>query len=355
MNEPMNESWMIEACQRIQGIEDLDTLEAVRLEFLGKTGIIPLSMKNMARLNPSEKKEAGVFWNQAKNAISQAIHQQKSALDALALEKKLRSEQEDLTLPIHQSLGSVHPLSHTFYEVTKILKTMGFSLAQGPHIEEDFYNFGALNIPENHPARQDQDTFYITHKGVRHVLRTHTSPVQIRSMIGEGVPLQILAPGRVFRSDYDATHTPNFHQVEGLYIGEGIHMGHLKYTIESFLKAFFEEENLKLRFRPAHFPFTEPSAEVDIACDRSGSELILGQGEEWLEVLGCGMVHPQVLRNCQIDPSQYQGFAFGMGIERLTMLKYGIKDLRAFYEPQREWLEHYGFSFIRGLSGEWRS
>jgi phenylalanyl-tRNA synthetase alpha chain len=254
-----------------------------------------------------------------------------------------------VTLPVEiGGEGRVHPISQTTDELTAIFGEMGFRVAEGPHIEDDFYNFTALNIPPEHPARQEMDTFYLTEKrdGSRKVLRTHTSPVQIRTMLAEKPPIRIIVPGRTFRSDHDATHSPMFHQVEGLVIDRSTHMGHLKGCLIEFCRAFFEMDDLPVRFRPSYFPFTEPSAEVDIGCSREGGGLKIGAGGDWLEILGSGMVHPKVLENCNIDPTIYQGFAFGMGIERIAMLKYGIPDLRAFYDSDLRWLRHYGFQAL---------
>jgi len=269
------------------------------------------------------------------------------------LQERLEKEKIDVTLPPRpQPCGTIHPISQALYEMIAIFKNMGFSVAEGPDIEDDFYNFTALNIPPEHPARQDHDTFYLppVEEGAeRRVLRTHTSPVQIRTMLAKKPPLRIIAPGRTYRSDYDATHTPTFHQIEGLYVAENVHMGHLKACLQTFLREMFNQPTLPLRFRPGYFPFTEPSAEVDIACYRKEGQLIVGPGQDWLEILGCGMIHPKVLENCGIDSTKYQGFAFGMGIERVAMLKYGIPDLRSFYEADIRWLRHYGFSPFEAL------
>jgi len=291
-------------------------------------------------------------------AVADAIEARKTELADTELDSRLMDERVDVTLPVRpQSSGRIHPISQTIDEVVAIFGEMGFVVAEGPDIEEDWYNFTSLNIPPEHPARQEQDTFYLPERpdGSRMLLRTHTSPVQIRHMQTTKPPIRIIVPGRTFRADYDATHTPMFHQVEGLVIDESTHMGHLKGTLIEFCRAFFQVDDLPVRFRPSYFPFTEPSAEVDIGCSRKGGELKIGAGDDWLEILGCGMVHPKVLENCGIDSTRYQGYAFGMGIERIAMLKYGIPDLRTFFESDLRWLRHYGFvpleapSLVRGL------
>ncbi|WP_119301616.1 phenylalanine--tRNA ligase subunit alpha [Dongia deserti] len=327
----------------------LDQLESLRVEALGKKGEVTGLMKTLGSLSPEERKQAGQSLNQLKDALTEAIDSRKAALEEQALNQRLKSETLDLTLPARpEQEGRLHPISQTIDEIVAIFGEMGFVVAEGPDIEDDFKNFTALNIPPDHPARQMQDTFYLPPKPGQKpeealVLRTHTSPVQIRTMLSQKPPIRVICPGRTYRSDSDMTHTPMFHQVEGLVVDETTHMGHLKGCLIDFVRAFFGIEDLPVRFRNSFFPFTEPSAEVDIGCDRSGGELKLGQGKDWLEILGCGMVHPKVLSNCGIDPAKYQGFAFGMGIERIAMLKYGIPDLRTFFDADLRWLKHYGF------------
>ena len=290
----------------------------------------------------------GAKINEIKNQITNLIDLKKKELEEKFLNEKIENESLDITLPIReQKQGKVHPISQVIEEVTAIFGDMGFVLVEGPDIENDYNNFTALNIPEEHPARQMHDTFYLPdHGNEKVVLRTHTSPVQIRVMKSGKPPYRVIIPGRTYRSDSDMTHSPMFHQIEGLYIDKNINMGHLKFCVTEFLKAFFNIANLPVRFRPSFFPFTEPSAEVDIGCKKGGGELKIGEGSDWLEIMGCGMVHPNVLKNCGIDPEEYSGFAFGMGVERIAMLKYGIPDLRTFFESDIRWLKHYGFSAI---------
>ena len=337
----------------IQETTDVSALEGLRIRLLGKQGDLSQEMKKLGALDPEERKKRGAALNLLKEELVQALEKQHCLLKKEALALRLSSEKIDLSLPVRPSLkGFFHPLSETLFEIIDFFKAMGFSVAEGPHIEQDYYNFDALNIPQEHPARQEHDTFYMPpdSKGQKRVLRTHTSPVQIRTLLTHKPPLRIIAPGRVFRSDYDHTHTPNFHQVEGLMIGRTIHMGHLKYCLQEFCRYMFGIADLPIRFRPSYFPFTEPSAEVDIGCSyQRGEALVLGKGEDWLEILGCGMVHPAVLRKCDINPDEFQGFAFGMGVERIAMLKHGIHDLRAFYESDMRWLSHYGFSIVDSL------
>ncbi len=326
-----------------------DALEALRVDALGKKGRITALMKGLGGMDAEARKTAGQALNALKTEISDAIEARKADLKAGELEAKLAGERIDVTLsPRPEADGRIHPISQTVEEVIAILGEMGLAVAEGPDIEDDWHNFTALNIPPDHPARQEHDTFYLPGEkdGERMVLRTHTSPVQIRTMQNGKPPFRIIAPGRTYRCDYDATHSPMFHQVEGLVIDEGIHMGHLKGCLIEFCRAFFGVDDLPVRFRPSYFPFTEPSAEVDIGCTREGGQLRIGHGDDWLEILGCGMVNPKVLENCGVDPNIYQGFAFGMGIERLAMLKYGIPDLRTFYESDLRWLRHYGFSAL---------
>lgn len=334
---------------RISEASDEAAIEALRVSALGKKGEIALMMRELGRMTPEERKTAGPAFNALRDEVNAAITARKSALADAALEERLRAEWLDVTLsPRPAAEGTIHPISQVMDELTAIFADMGFSVAEGPHIETDWYNFDALNIPPEHPARTEMDTFYMAPKpdGTRNVLRTHTSPVQIRHMEAHGAPCRIIAPGRVYRSDYDQTHTPMFHQVEGLAIDRAITMANLKWTLEEFCRAFFELDKVELRFRASHFPFTEPSAEVDIRCSWKDGQLRLGEGDDWLEILGSGMVHPKVLENCGVDPEQWQGFAFGMGIDRIAMLKYGIPDLRAFFESDLRWLRHYGFAAL---------
>ena len=326
----------------------------MRLRALGRAGIITERLKGLGAAPPEERRALGQGLNAVKDAVAEAIAARKDLLESAGLDARLATETIDVTLPPRPELsGHIHPISQTIDEMLAIFCEMGFSVAEGPHIETDFNNFTALNIPADHPARQEHDTFYLPEKedGSRLVLRTHTSPVQIRTMIDMTPPIRIIVPGRTFRADYDATHSPMFHQIEGLVVDETTHMGHLKGCLIEFCRAFFGIDDLPARFRPSYFPFTEPSAEMDIGCSRSGGGLTIGRSEEsgagdWLEILGCGMVHPRVLENCGIDSSRYQGFAFGLGIERAAMLKYGIPDLRTFYESDLRWLRHYGFSAL---------
>jgi phenylalanyl-tRNA synthetase alpha chain len=321
-------------------------LEQVRVAALGRKGEITERMKGLGALDADARKAAGQALNRLKDEIAAAIEASAARLAEQELERRLARERIDVTLPARaDTVGRIHPITQTVDEIVAIFGEMGFRVAEGPHIEDDFHNFTALNIPPDHPARQEHDTFYLgaAADGSRKVLRTHTSPVQVRTMLGQTPPIRIIVPGRTFRYDSDATHSPMFHQVEGLVIDESSHMGHLKGCLIEFCRAFFGIDDLPLRFRPSYFPFTEPSAEVDIGCRRSGGELVLGNHGDWLEILGCGMVHPKVLRNCGVDPARYQGFAFGMGIERIAMLKHGIADLRTMYESDLRWLRHYGF------------
>ena len=323
-----------------------EALEEVRVGYLGRRGRLTQLMRGLAALAPDARRAAGAALNAAKDEIAAALTAAALRLGRAAQAERLAAERADITLPVpHGGAGRIHPISQTIDEIVAIFGEMGFVVAEGPHIEDDFYNFTALNIPPEHPARQEHDTFYLPERadGSRLVLRTHTSPVQIRTMQVQAPPLRIIVPGRTFRCDHDATHSPMFHQVEGLVIDRSTHMGHLKGCLIEFCRAFFNVGDLPVRFRPSYFPFTEPSAEVDIGCSRRGGELRIGAGGDWLEILGSGMVHPQVLRNCGIDPDVYQGFAFGMGIERVAMLKYGIADLRLFYDSDLRWLRHYGF------------
>jgi phenylalanyl-tRNA synthetase alpha chain len=339
-----------EIVKSVAEASDEAALEALRVSALGKRGAISERMKALGAMAPEERKEAGAALNLIKERVSEAIAKRKAALREQGLEARLISEKIDVTLPARpERQGTIHPVSQVWEEVVQIWGDLGFQVAEGPHIEDDFYNFTALNMPPEHPARQEHDTFYFNEKpdGSRMVLRTHTSPVQIRTMLSEKPPIRIIAPGRTFRCDSDMTHTPMFHQIEGLAIDETTHMGHLKWVLAEFCKAFFEVDDVKMRFRASHFPFTEPSMEVDINCSWEGGQVKIGVGDSWLEILGSGMVHPNVIRHGGLDPEKYQGWAFGMGLDRIAMLKYGIPDLRAFFEADLRWLKHYGFRALR--------
>ena len=330
----------------VQQAASLDALDAIRVAALGKKGSISGLMSSLGAMAPEARKEAGARFNVVKDEVAAALAVRKEQLEAQALDEKLARETVDVTLSARpERTGRVHPIPQVMEEIITIFAQMGFKVAEGPDIEDDFHNFTALNIPPEHPARQMHDTFYFDERddGSRHLLRTHTSPVQIRTMLHSQPPIRIIAPGRTYRCDSDMTHTPMFHQIEGLVIDEATHMGHLKGCLTEFVRAFFQVDDVPVRFRPSFFPFTEPSAEVDIGCSREGGELKIGKGAGWLEILGCGMVHPNVLRSCNIDPDKYQGFAFGLGVERVAMLKYGIPDLRTFFDADIRWLEHYGF------------
>lgn len=345
-----------EVLTAINGASDLAALDGIRVAELGKKGRVSGLMKTLGGMDPEERKEMGPKLNALKNRLGDAIDARKTTLEDAELDARLASEKADLTLPPRPyRTGTLHPVMQVFEEIEEIFGAMGFAVAEGPDIEDDFHNFTALNFPIGHPAREDHDTFFMTPdaEGERKVLRTHTSPVQIRTMMSQEPPIRVIIPGRVYRNDWDATHTPMFHQVEGLVIDKVSHMGHLKGCLTDFARAFFEVDEVETRFRPHFFPFTEPSAEMDVKCDRSGGTVKVGQGEDWLEVLGSGMVHPNVLRNCGLDPNEYQGFAFGMGVDRLAMLKYGMPDLRPYFESDVRWLSHYGFTpwLLPSLSG----
>jgi len=336
---------------QIAGAADEAALEAVRLAALGKKGEVSLMMRGLGQMTPEQRQSAGPALNALKDELLAALAARKAALGDAALAERLAAEWLDVTLPARpRAQGSVHPVSQVTDEVIAIFAAMGFGVKEGPQIEDDWHNFDALNIPPEHPARTEMDTFYMGRAPGDdrrpNVLRTHTSPVQIRGMLAEGAPCRFICPGRVYRCDYDQTHTPMFHQVEGLAIDRDISMANLKWVLEEFCRRFFEVEGVELRFRASHFPFTEPSAEVDIRCSWAGGQLKLGEGDSWLEILGSGMVHPHVLRSGGIDPEQWQGFAFGMGIDRIAMLKYGIPDLRAFFDSDLRWLRHYGFGAL---------
>ncbi len=346
-----------DARARIDAAADLAALEALRVEYLGKQGSVSALLKTLGAMSPDERLEKGPQIQGLRQAVSDALGARKAAMEAAELEARLASETVDLTLPAREApAGSVHPVSQVMDELAEIFADLGFSVATGPEIEDDWYNFTALNMPESHPARAMHDTFYFpadeeSPADGRMLLRTHTSPVQIRSMMALGAPLRIIAPGRVYRSDSDATHTPMFHQVEGLVIDRDIHLGHLKWTLETFLGAFFEREDIVLRLRPSYFPFTEPSVEVDVGFALENGKRVLGgsgdaPGHAWMELLGSGMVNRRVIEMAGLDPDEWQGFAFGVGVDRLAMLKYGMDDLRAFFDGDVRWLRHYGFSFL---------
>lgn len=332
----------------IAGAQDEATLEQLRIAALGKAGSISALLKTLGAMTPDERKEKGPLINGLRDRVQSALSARKDALGEAALEARLAAETIDVTLPVREgpeARGRIHPISQVIDEITAIFGDMGFSVAEGPDIETDDLNFTKLNFPVGHPAREMHDTFFFAPdaNGERKLLRTHTSPVQVRTMMSQEPPIRVIIPGRTYRMDSDQTHTPMFHQVEGLVIDKKTHMGHMKWVLEEFCKAFFEIDAVKMRFRPSFFPFTEPSVEVDIQCSRKGGEIRFGEGEDWLEILGCGMVHPNVLRNCGLDPEVYQGFAWGMGIDRIAMLKYGMPDLRPFFEADVRWLQHYGF------------
>jgi phenylalanyl-tRNA synthetase alpha chain len=327
---------------------DEAALEAVRVSALGKKGTVSALLATLGMMSPEERRTQGPLINGLKDRVGEAISARRSALKDAALNQRLNTETIDVTLPVRESpadAGRIHPISQVIDELTAIFADMGFAIAEGPDIETDDYNFTKLNFSEGHPARDMHDTFFFNPKpdGSRLLLRTQTSPVQIRTMLSAAPPIRVIIPGRTYRCDFDQTHTPMFHQVEGLVIDKGSHLGHLKWILEEFCKAFFEVDQVKMRFRPSYFPFTEPSLEVDIQCRRDKGEIRFGEGEDWLEILGCGMVHPNVLKNCGLDPDEYQGFAWGLGIDRIAMLKYGMPDLRPFFEADVRWLSHYGF------------
>ncbi|MDR7124374.1 phenylalanyl-tRNA synthetase alpha chain [Pseudorhodobacter sp. 4114] len=337
--------------EAVAGAASEAALEEVRLAALGKKGEISALMATLGKMDPDQRKAAGAAMNLLRDEIDAALRARKAGLADAALDARLRSEWLDVTLPGRpRPRGTIHPVSQVMEELTAIFADMGFSVAEGPQVESDWYNFDALNIPPEHPARQEHDTFFM-HRAAGdnrppHVLRTHTSPVQIRAMTEQGAPIRVIAPGRVYRMDMDQTHTPMFHQVEGLAIDRDISMANLKWTLEEFCRAFFEVDRVELRFRASHFPFTEPSAEVDIRYSVVGGQLRIGEGDKWMEILGSGMVHPKVLAAAGVNPDEWQGFAFGLGIDRIAMLKYGIPDLRAFFESDLRWLRHYGFAAL---------
>lgn len=334
---------------KLKSVSNILDLNNIKSEFLGKKGAISEMMKGMRDLSIEEKKIFGKTANELKKFISEKLEEKKDNIESEELKKKLESEYLDITLPVRDGeSGKIHPVSKVAHEMYEILSDMGFDIATGPQLEDDFHCFSALNIPADHPARQMQDTFYMPDKenGEKMVLRTHTSSVQIRYMENNKPPFKFMSPGRVYRYDYDATHTPMFHQMEALYIDKNINMGHLKGCLLEFFKRFFNNDELKINLRPSHFPFTEPSAEVDVSYFKKDGQIVIGNGDKWLEVLGCGMVHPNVLKSVGVDPEEYQGFAFGMGIERMGMLKYGINDLRKMFDGDMRFLKHYGFKFF---------
>ena len=340
----------------LSGKLSLPEVNQIKSDLFGKSGIISLEFKNIGQINESEKKKFASDLNEIKNILQHKIESKTNEIQELEINKKLNEEKIDVTLPSRPYLrGKIHPVSQTIDEISSIFSEIGFSVEEGPDVENEYNNFTALNTPDNHPARDMHDTFYLD-KNKQKLLRTHTSPVQIRTMLKDKPPFKIIAPGRTYRSDSDQTHAPMFHQVEGLHIDKNINMGHLKGCLNYFIKEFFEVDKIKMRFRPSHFPFTEPSAEVDIGYEIKDGKIIIGEGDQWLEILGCGMVHPNVLKNVKVDPLKFQGYAFGIGIDRLAMLKYGINDLRAFFECDYRWLNHFGFDPLdvptnyRGLS-----
>ena len=335
----------------IDSADTLDSLEALRIAALGKQGSVSALLKTMGSMSPEERQTQGPIINGLRESITSALAGKKADLETADLNRRLASERVDMTLPAPEiPRGTIHPVSQVMDELAEIFADMGFAVAEGPEIEDDWHNFTALNIPETHPARAMHDTFYFPDEmasdGQKMVLRTHTSPVQIRTMTSQEPPIRIIAPGRVYRSDSDATHTPMFHQIEGLVIDKGIHLGHLKWTLETFLKAYFEREDVVLRLRPSYFPFTEPSVEVDVGYSVVNGKRVIGGAEGWMEVLGSGMVHRKVIEACGLDPDVWQGFAFGTGVDRLAMLKYGMDDLRAFFDGDNRWLQHYGFDAL---------
>jgi phenylalanyl-tRNA synthetase alpha chain len=347
------EQEQVNSIAQIEEAPTLEALEEMRVKALGKSGWVTAQLKSLGGMSDEERKSQGPIIHAIRTTVTEAIDKRKAALEGAVLEAKLAAETIDLSLPAPElPRGTIHPVSQVMDELAEIFADMGFSVATGPEIEDDWHNFTALNMPESHPARAMHDTFYFPDKdseGRDMLLRTHTSPVQIRTMLAQGAPLRIIAPGRVYRSDSDATHTPMFHQVEGLVIDKGIHLGHLKWTLETFLKAFFEREDIVLRLRPSYFPFTEPSVEVDVGFKLEGGRRVLGgsgdaPGHGWMELLGSGMVNRKVIEYGGLDPDEWQGFAFGVGVDRLAMLKYGMDDLRAFFDGDGRWLQHYGFS-----------
>ncbi|MAI29047.1 MAG: phenylalanine--tRNA ligase subunit alpha [Pelagibacteraceae bacterium TMED124] len=345
------------ALAELESCESLDLLESIRIKYFGKNGEVTSILKNISNLSETDKKDMGKKVNLLKQNFFHNLEKKKNLIEQTQIKEKLKKEQIDISLPtreVENFDSKLHPITHTVNEIVSILGNMGLNYEEGPDIENDFYNFTALNIPENHPAREMHDTFYIKNNQEKLVLRTHTSPVQVRNLKKKKFPLRIFAPGRTYRCDSDITHTPMFHQVEGLVVDHLVTFANLKWFLEKFCKTFFDNEKLKLRFRPSYFPFTEPSAEVDINCSITSGKITLGEGDKWMEILGCGMVHPNVLKMSGVDDDKLRGFAFGMGIERLSMLKYGMPDLRDFYDSNINWLSHYGFSFLETTDLSWR-
>jgi len=342
--------------QKINSVKSKEELQNLKTEFFGKSGEITLQFKNLGTLGADKRKEFASSLNKLKDSLTSKLEKKIQELETLEINAKLKDEKLDVTLPARSfQSGKIHPVSQVIDEISSIFSEIGFSVAEGPDVETEHNNFTALNTPKDHPARDMHDTFYLG-EDKKILLRTHTSPVQIRTMLSEKPPFKIIVPGRTYRCDSDQTHAPMFHQLEGLHIDKNITMSHLKGCLDYFITEFFEVKNVKMRFRPSHFPFTEPSAEVDIGYRIENGKIVIGEGNKWLEILGCGMVHPNVLKNVNVDPDEYQGFAFGMGIDRLAMLKYGINDLRAFFENDYRWLTHFGFDPLdvptnyRGLS-----
>ena len=345
-----------EFISRLEGKIDLSEINQIKSDLFGKNGLVSSQFKKIGTINESERKKFASDLNIIKDELQDLINSKINELEKFEINKKLEKEKVDITLPERPFVrGKIHPVSQTIDEISSIFSEIGFSVEEGPDVENEYNNFTALNTPDNHPARDMHDTFYLDEKKQK-LLRTHTSPVQIRTMLKDKPPFKIIAPGRTYRSDSDQTHAPMFHQVEGLHIDKNINMGHLKGCLNYFIKEFFEVDKIKMRFRPSHFPFTEPSAEVDIGYEIKDGKIIIGEGNQWLEILGCGMVHPNVLKNVKVDPTKFQGYAFGIGIDRLAMLKYGINDLRAFFDCDYRWLNHFGFDPLdvptnyRGLS-----
>jgi phenylalanyl-tRNA synthetase alpha chain len=342
--------------QKIKSVKSKEELQILKTEYFGKSGLITNQFKKLGIFSVDKRKEFASSLNKLKNNLTSQLENKFLSLETLEINEKLKDQKVDVTLPIRPfQTGKIHPVSQVIDEISSIFSEIGFSVAEGPDVETEYNNFTALNTPEDHPARDMHDTFYLE-ENKKILLRTHTSPVQIRTMLNDKPPFKIIVPGRTYRCDSDQTHAPMFHQLEGLHVDKNITMSHLKGCLDYFIKEFFEVKNVKMRFRPSHFPFTEPSAEVDIGYRIENEKLVIGEGDKWLEILGCGMVHPNVLKNVKIDPDKYQGFAFGMGIDRLAMLKYGINDLRAFFESDFRWLSHFGFDPLdvptnyRGLS-----
>ena len=339
------EEFSFDLKKEIRQIRDLKDIDLIKIKYIGKKGLLTTLLKSLSELNNDERAKVGKSINKIKKDVEKIITTQKSLLEKKVLNETLKKEKIDITLPGRPTTrGGIHPISKTMDELISILAVLGFNVEEGPHIEDDYYNFTALNIHEDHPARQEHDTFYMQGSNKKKLLRTHTSPIQIRVMKEKKLPIRIIAPGNTYRCDDDATHSPMFHQIEGLVVDKNISMANLKSTIKNLLTSFFNVKGLPMRFRPSYFPFTEPSAEVDIGCEVVDGKLVLGKGKKWLEVLGCGMINPIVFKNCEIDTNFYSGFAFGLGVERFAMLKYGITDLRMFYENDHRWLKHYSFS-----------